>query len=195
MAAGDSATSICNIGLLEIGSDLITSLDDNFKRAILCKARYQQERRAVLRAHPWNFAKRFAQLPAATSVPAFRYANAFPVPNDYIRLLNLPDNERAVWEEGSIAGVGTVIMTNETAPLNAVYIYDCADETLFDPLFAKALGYSIGATVAVPLGQGKDKRADCLALFEATLALARTIGSQENSPIEWDTDVWLRTRA
>lgn len=50
------AVAICNSALLKIGTEKITSLSDNTKRAIICNEQYAKIRDQVLRAHPWNFA-------------------------------------------------------------------------------------------------------------------------------------------
>lgn len=190
MAAGDSIVGICNIGLIELGQPPITSLSDPVKAAIYCNARYDQVRREMLRAHPWNSARAQAQLSASTTAPLFKWANAFPLPADFIRMFRMPDNAEARYEI-----VGPVLMTDETAPLNIEYIFNLTDPTKFDPLFVTALGYAVGAAVAMPLVQKAAERTRLDNLVEAKLSIARLIGSQESSVQEWDDDVLLRSRA
>lgn len=48
--------SICNSALIKLGANIITSLDQNSKEAILCKAQYPIVLARALQAHPWNFA-------------------------------------------------------------------------------------------------------------------------------------------
>lgn len=189
MAAGDSATSICNIGLIAIGEEPIASLGDNRKAAILCATRYDQIRRKVLRMHPWNFARKQAQLAAGTAGPLFTYANAYPLPPDFIRMDDLPDNDQAAWDV-----IGNQLMTDEGAPLNVLYVSDVQDPTRFDPLFVEALGYSIAAELAQPMRQSQSLEQEMLTKVKDNLAIAQLIGSQENSSAEWDVDVWLRHR-
>lgn len=190
MAAGDSIVSICNIGLIELGEDPIAALTDRRKAAILANARYDQVRRSILRSAPWNCAKKQAQLAASTTPPAFTYANAYPTPADFIRMFDLPENDQAVWEV-----IGNTICTDEGSPLDTLYIFDLVDPTRFDPLLAESIGYAMGAALAVPLKQSKQARNDLLSIVEGKLAAARLAASQENSPKEWDVDVWLRQRA
>lgn len=196
MAVGDSAVSICNIGLIAIGEDPITSVfpPENFKASILCNARYHQVRRSILRSAPWNCAKRQVQLAAAAAAPAFTYGYAYPVPADFLRLIELPDNETAVWEMMNLPGIGNCIVTDEAAPLNAVIIWDLQDETQFDPLLAEAIGYGIGQVLAKPIVNSDKLKQEMAAEVESRLATARLTGSQENSPREWDEDVLLRSR-
>jgi len=190
MAAGDSIVSICNIALIALGESAIVSLQDPYKRAILCNARYDQVRREVLRAHPWNCAKRRAQLAANATAPAFGFSAAFPLPGDYIRLAELPD-----WDDPKYAVEDGQLLGDFTAPLNLIYIYDLQDPTRFDPLLVAALGYALAAELAEPLCQDTSKQQSMLKLLQGKLDLAKLVSSQENSSPEFDDDVLLRSRA
>lgn len=195
MAAGDSIVSICNVGLIAIGEPPITSLGDNRKAAIYCTARYDQVRREVLRSGTWNFAKRQAALPASPTSPLFDWTNSFPLPADYIRLLRMQRDPQSAYEEAADASGALCLWSNDAAPLNILYVYDIQDPTKFDPIFVAALGYAMGAELAMPITQSKAKRDDCVAQSTAKIGLARFTGSQESSPREWDTDVLLASRA
>lgn len=194
MAAGDSPVSICNIGLIALGEDPITSFTANGKRGTLCGVRYDQLRRAMLRACPWNCATRQVQLAASTTAPLFTYSALYAVPADFLRLNDLPDNRDALWELMNIAGVGPCIATDEGAPLNVLYNFDLQDATQFDPLLSEAIGYAVGATLAIPLARDKALKQMCEQEREGKLASARLTSAQENSRREWDTDTWLRQR-
>lgn len=189
MAAGDSVVGICNIGLIALGVTPIASLNDPSKAAILSNARYDQIRRELLRAHDWNFAKKQAQLAAAATPPLFTYANAYPTPADFIRMSDLPDNEQAIWEV-----IGNQIMTDEGAPLNAVYISDIQDPTRFDPIFVAGLGLAMAVELCEPITGSDTKIARLEQKIEGKLSAARLAGSQENASREWDVDIWLRRR-
>lgn len=190
MAAGDSPVSICNVGLIDgLGQDPISSLDDPVKAAILCKQRYDGLRREMLRQFPWNFARKQAKLAADVTAPLFQYGHAYPLPADYITMVNLPDNDMAEWQV-----FGNALYTDEGAPLNVIYICDFEDPVRFDPLFVKCLGLSIASALAIPLLQDKRLRDDLEALWRAKLGTAQSIASQENSPQPWDVDVLLRSR-
>jgi hypothetical protein len=190
MAAGDSIISICNLGLLALGQDPVNSLTDNRKAAILCNARYEQVRREMLRAHPWGFARRRAQLPASDTQPAFGDFTAFTLPSDFIRLVEAPDVcKRRGWmiEQRQL-------LSNETAPLNLLYIFDCQDATLFDPLFIAVLGYAIAVELAIPITQDRGIKSQMETELEGKLASARLVTSQDNSSSEYDVDVLLESR-
>lgn len=194
MAAGDSAVSVCNIGLIGLGEEPITAFTDQSKAARFCKARYDQLRRAMLRSCPWGCATRQAGLAASATAPMFTYAAFYPVPTDFIRLNDLPENRDAIWELMNIATVGQAIATDEGAPLDILYNFDLTDPTQFDPLLSEAIGYAVGAALAIPLGRDKALKQIMEGEREGRLSSARLVSAQENSRREWDTDTWLRQR-
>ncbi len=189
MAAGDSATSICNIGLIALGEPPLASLADNRKAAIICGARYDQIRREVLRSYVWNCAKKQAQLAAAANAPPFTYANAYPLPPDFIRMVDLPENDEAAWEV-----VGPNLLTDEGSPLDVLYGFDLIDPTKFDPLLSTIIGLAMAVDLCEPLTGSLAKRDRVLAMIEGKLNAGRLASSQENSSREFDEDVWLRKR-
>lgn len=189
MAAGDSSTSICNIALIALGEDPITSLADNTKRAILCSARYQDVRRAVLRSHPWNCNRKQAQWASDATGPLFTFAYRYQLPGDFMRMYSMPENDMALWDI-----MDGYLYTDQGSPLDVVYGYDLQDETKFDPLLTHAIAYSLAGELAIPLTQNTERAKQALAVMEGKLGIARLIGSQENSPREWDEDILLRSR-
>lgn len=191
MAQGDSAVGICNLALISIGEDPITSVfpPDNSKAAILCNALYDVKRRAALRSHCWGFAKKQARIPAAATPPQFTYANAYPVPADYIRHFDVPEADLLPWEI-----IDNQIYSDAGPPLDLVYVYNCDDPTRFDPLFVEKLALDLAADLSVPLKQNRATRKDLKQEASDKGADARHIGSQENSPREWEQDAWLRSR-
>lgn len=196
MALGDSIVSICNIAMIAVGEDLVVSVfpPDNNKRAILAAQRYDDVRRAVLRSYPWHCAKKYAQPAAGSTAPLFGYSNAYPVPADFIRELPLVDSAgNQISDKFEI--VGNAVYTNATSPINLPYIYDLQDPTRFDPLLVQAVGYALGAELAMPIGQSETKRNNLLKIMEGKIATARSASSQESSAMEtWDVDVMLRSR-
>lgn len=53
-----SSVEICNMALVKVGAELISSLSDNNKRAILCNLLYDKRRKRLIEGHPWRFARR-----------------------------------------------------------------------------------------------------------------------------------------
>lgn len=194
MAAGDSSTSICNIALIALGEDPIKALSENNKRAILCNARYDDCRRAVLRSHPWNFALKQAQLASDPTAPLFTWQYRYRTPDDFLRFFNEPEQDMSIWNIMADDTGATFIYANDEPPFQCVYIYDCQDPTKFDSLFVQALAYNIASELAISLTQNSQRAQAGLQMMEGKLSIARLAGAQENAPREWDDDIWLRSR-
>ena len=189
MAAGDSPVSICNGALIALGEDLITSLNDNTKRAILCLARYDVVRRRVLRDHPWHCAKTRVNLAADVNPPAFGYNFSYTLPADCLRVLDLPENDMAEWkvEAGKL-------LTDEIPPLSVLYIRDLSDCTMFDAGLVQYLERERAVELAEPLTQSPDKEQRMAQKAEQVRSDVELDNAQEGSSQEWDEDVLLRSR-
>jgi hypothetical protein len=189
MAAGDSIVSICNIALIELGEDPIVDLAQNVKPAILCRARYDDVRRGVLRASLWSCNTAYAQLAASPTPPPFGWSQSYPLPADFLRMIKIWDNSDAKWEV-----VGRNLYTNEGAPLNVVYGTDLQDPSVMDPLLVQTIGYTLALDLCHPITNSNDIFDRVAKKMEGKLDIGRLTTSQENSPREWDEDVWLRSR-
>lgn len=190
MALDDSQISIINQALRYLGEPPIVSLQDNSSAATTAAALYDPARRYVLRLHPWQFAAKRAQLAAAPTPPAFGYGAAFPVPADFLRVIELPDmaaTDRWKTEGGSI-------LCNGTAPLNLVYVCDLQDPTQFDSLFVRVLAYQLAGDMAPTISQEQSRQQAMYELAQATLDAERLVDSQSQAAPEYDDDVWLRAR-
>ena len=89
-----SAVAICNLALARLGQKPITSIETpTGANADLCALHYPMTRRALLRGpRVYNFAKKYARLTkSATEIPAFGFASAFALPNNFLRLLGIGD--------------------------------------------------------------------------------------------------------
>lgn len=193
MAAGDSRTSIANLALSMVGEDPISNLDNEpSKRGRYCRQFYDTSRRAMLAAAPWREAKKEFQAAAQTTPPLFHYSQAYPVPADYIRMVDL-ESPAGRWE---LMNVGDVlcIVSNDGAPLDEYYIFDLEDPTLFNPLLTKSIAADIAVNLAWPLARDMSLKEDLKADREAYLVLARTVSGQQASPRIFAGDGILRAR-
>lgn len=191
MAAGDSATSISNMALLFIGEDLIVNVSppDNTKRAVLCSQFYDPVRRAVLEAAPWDCAKREAQLAASGTNPLFNYAKSYPLPADFIRMWEWPQEGRPVWEIANNPTVGRCIMSSVTpGPLPITYVFDLQDPTMMDPTFVLCLAYGLAGALALPLARDGGLRAQMMRARDELIAAARVAASQQGFPPQSDAE-------
>lgn len=74
-----NSTEICNMALSYLGNGRINSVDDAAEDARKCKIHYDHDRRRMLAAYSWGFAKRIERLALFTSdVPGWDYAYSYP---------------------------------------------------------------------------------------------------------------------
>ncbi len=189
MAAGDSITGICNLALGLLGQPGIVTLTDNSKAARYCALFWNNTRQRVIREYLWNFAKADYQPVLAPVQPTFQWTYAYQLPANTLRVWNMPEADTDPWEIK-----GGALYSNEDSP-QVVVIVDVTDPTLFDAMFVKVLAMELALDLAVPLGaevrEATQMIAQRLAGFKAQAVLVNAL---ENSPTEWDEDVWLRNR-
>lgn len=192
---------IYNSALIKMGEETIASTSASNKRARLVNEQYDKCRREVLRAHPWNFALKRAELAADASPPAFGYDNRFPVPSDLLRPWKCwnsgnddLDPEIEKWKEEN-----GYILTDESQ-LFIQYIYNCQDVTLFDAQFEEVLALRLAGDTCYAITQSRSRANDLIAAYQRWEALARSSDGQTGTPDvvlegEWtrgriDEDVW-----
>lgn len=194
MAAGDSIVSIVNSALIALGEDPIVSLGDPTKRAILANIRYDPVRRAVLRSFPWPCATQAVSLALSSYSPVVTYDFAYSLPADYLRFLDLPDSDGALWEVGQDAIAGNLLLTNEVSPLAGIYVRDLADPSRFDSLLVDVLALELAIDLCEPLTQSAGKLQQLQTRLAEKRPSAQLASSDEQSSKEWDEDIWLRSR-
>lgn len=186
-----SMVLIANIALINLGETRITSLDDQQKKAVLCKERLPDIIDATLRAHPWNCATTRASLPVHSVVPAYEYSAQFMLPAEphCLRVLDIQDyTER--WEIE-----GRFILANHGGPLKIKFIKRIVDPTEFDSLCIQAIAARLSMDLAMPITQSQTMMDGMAAMYKAKLAEARTINAQESGgQDELSADQWLNSR-
>jgi len=185
-----SVTGICNRALQLVGSaQQILNLTDNTREARACTRAYDPSRRAELRAHPWNFSIKRAQLAANTAAPPFGPVYEFPLPTDCLRVI-VPMYAACDWNVE-----GRNIVATSATPLNIRYIADIEDPTLFDAQFCEVLAYRIALAIVEDMTQSNTKRQNLRSEYSAALAEARKVDATESIPeraadSEWVTSRW-----
>ena len=156
-----STVQICNLALTKLGAARITSLQDNTKQARSLNAIFEQVRDAELAAHPWSFAIKRAEIPASSTAPAFGWSYAYPLPSDYIKLVQVGDTF-AFYDSGDTGALfdveGGAVLTDEASPLQIRYVYRVTNSGLFPSMFVQSLACRLAAEVAEDLTQNLSKR-------------------------------------
>lgn len=197
--AAQSSTSIANRALQMVGAAAILALTDNTPEARAANNCYDACRRAELRAHRWNFARKRALLAPSATPPAFGYTYSFPLPTDclYVPLTNDWDSD---WEVE-----GRAILTNSgnspdsaTPPdgtvLALAYVADVTDPPLFDPLFCEALAARMAVEMVERLTQSNQKAQDMQGRYKFAIAEASSANAFEQLAQDPPEDDWIAAR-
>jgi len=188
-----SVVAMCNAALVQLGKPTIVSLDDNNENARRCKVLYDQVRRMVLEAHPWNGCTKQAELNLLSSTPEFEWSYIFQLPTDCLRPVKSDQdvgNER-LWEQK-----GDKIYTDH-GTLKMEYIYDCKDTTLFSQGLRLAISARLEAELAYTVTGSTTLAETKLAIYqEIKLPEAKSIDAQVGRSQRQDDeyDAWEQSR-
>lgn len=183
-----SAATVVNIGLTALGDPtLIVTLDDNTKTANLAKKIYDPLRKAELRAHPWNFARKRVKVAKDATNPAFGYSYRYLKPADFVRLVTTEDQTDFQIE-------GDYILSDDSSPIELIYISNVTDVSKFDPLFMQALGLRLAIDLSPHLTNSGTKRERLKEDYRDVVSEARRTNAIENIPAERPEDTWISVR-
>lgn len=188
-----SVVGVCNSALQKLGSsERITSLADNSKHARALNAAYESIRDKLLRATPWNFAIKRAQLAAAVTTPLFTKANAFPLPSDFLRLLPTDPEDNANTLDWQIES-GSIV-TNDDAPLEIRYIWRVTDPNAMDVLFLDLWATELALQTCLEITGSNTKKEALREDRKVILREAKRVNAIESeAPVPPD-DTWITAR-
>jgi len=179
-----SEVDICNMALDLLKVDPITNIRDPKTNAeSICARWYDTTRRQVLRSHPWNFAKALYQCSLNATAPLFGYANKYNLPNDFIRLRFIgDDNEGLVGQDYEIEGNAILIDNSDATSLNIGYIKDETQVSKFDELFKRYVSTQMAYNMAYAFSGKSTLRQDVERMLQDIRIEARAINGQDNPP-------------
>jgi hypothetical protein len=202
-----SIISVCNRALTKLGSNRITSLDDNTKAARVMSANYDAVRRAEIRSHRWSFAMARTQLPALAAAPVWGFARAFQLPADNLRLDFIDSFYLWDWVgyDGFYRGFtggsttpfaveGGQILTDISAPLNVRYARDITDPNVFDAAFAESLACKLAMEACEDLTQSSTKFQQVATEYADAIKTAKAVNAIERPPERLAESDWIIAR-
>lgn len=197
-----STTQIGNRALTKLGEQRVLSLGDDNNAGRTLNSMFDQVRDAELRRHNWKFALKRAMLPALVDAPAFGYAYQFPLPSDFLRLVQVGEvyirpftKYQSSWSvERASDDSGQVILCNIAAPLPIRYVSRVENSALFDPLFVECFACKLAFEACEAITQSNTKQDSCSSQYKFALQEAVRCDSIEIPPddIPWGT--WLESR-
>lgn len=175
-----SQTAICKRALESIGVAPILDISDDSPQAKALRRVWDDTLRAFLTDHPWHFAKRRAELAAAVETPAYGFDFYYPVPADFLRLLqikNLQGFSIEAMSDGSQA-----IATSSASPIYILYIYNLTDPARLPPHAVEALARWLAYDVVGDLTESGTKKQQAGSDLAVALRNAKRINGMQKQP-------------
>ena len=190
-----SEVSIANRALTKLGADRILMLTDESQTARTINSMYVDVRDAEIRRYTWKFSIKRTSLSALVTPPAWGYKYQYPLPSDYIGLVQVnefysrPRDRKAAW---SIEGDS--ILTDFDAPLKLRYKARIENADLYDPLFVEVLACKLAMEACETLTQSGSKYDAAAQGYKFALSEAARQDALENPPEEFPWGSFLDAR-
>lgn len=186
-------TDICNLALVSLGHQTITSMDEASKGASLCKLRYPICRDMLLAHHPWNFAIRRTVLAKETAVPGHEFEARHTLPNDCLRVWRTNwEADGDTYTEWRVEG-GALVCNEDVVRIE--YITRVTNAGDFPIWFADLLSAQIAAELAIPMTDNAALAERLQGAAERKLTMCRSQDAQEGKPrMVIDTNDFLNAR-
>lgn len=201
-----SKVEIANRALTKLGEDRILSLADDTKAARTLNSMFDIVRDAELRRSNWNFAVSRAQLAASTTDPEWGFGYAYPLPADFLKLLDIDGSwscpaqtdyvtyDNSIFRIENVADVGSCIVTDLAAPLKIRYTMRATDTAKYDPAFVEALACRLAIEACETLTQSGTKKQAAMVEYRMAINEAITANAVENPARALADDSWIRSR-
>lgn len=198
-----SRVGVINRALIKLGVQTIADPDEESEPARVSKQVFDDTVQAELRKNPWAFAIRRARLAASVTAPSFGFKTAFPLPTDFIRIVQVGDyfDFSAVRNAPLDRSVvpyrieGRSIVTDLPAPLNIRYVADIsADPGQWDATFVDALAARLSVEMCETLTKNTSKLTLMERLYQRAIGEARRLNAIESPPEPLPDNSWVMTR-
>jgi hypothetical protein len=164
-----SWTTLCNMALARMGSELITDLQDGSQNSLYCQTFLDDAIQIVLNDYSWLNCRRRVVLGPDVEKPPFRWRNYFTVPDGYIRHISILDS-------GGYAvpfiREGNKILS-DADELNLVYIYKPYNPNDIGPHVRVAIYTRLAYLISTAISSNETLLQVLIAEYEAALEKAK----------------------
>jgi hypothetical protein len=183
MPGGATKLEVYNLAIDVIKDTALQSTSDPSATAKWMNRNYDQIVKELLRAYPWNFAKKFVSLSAEAEAPEHTWTYSYKPTPGWLRVLPIRRGGNRFGTLVPYEVAGNRIYTNEAAPLKVVLIMDkTANPGEWDPLFVRMVSASLALGMANKF-TSKNKFIELASqMLTNARALAEQIDSFEGSP-------------
>ncbi|HEY6026401.1 MAG TPA: hypothetical protein VIV09_05825 [Pseudolabrys sp.] len=187
---------IANRALAKLGEAPLLAMTDNTKAGRTMNAMFDAVRDAELRRCRWKFAVKRDQLTALAAAPAWGYLYAYPLPADFLAIVQV--NDYYLHPLAKNAGLWSVeggqILTDIAPLLKVRYTARIDNAGLFDPLFCEALACKLAYEACEAITQSGSKKQLLGQDYKDALLEAARVDAIENPPVDLPDFSWLDSR-
>lgn len=167
-----SQIQIINVALSRIGANEIQSLSTNTAEQKLAVNFWDVARQDCLRAHPWNFALKDAQLNQIDGYTSFEFKYAYQLPADFIRLMQYYSNP-VFKVQGR-----RILSNNEVCKIK--YVSDVQNPMEWDASFTDLMAQRLAHDMGYALTKSQSTADAMWSIYQQKLKNARHIDSTED---------------
>ncbi len=194
-----SETQIAKLALQHIGDRYdISDLTEESVEAEQVNLIFDDTRDAMLRAHPWGFAKKFATPTALTGTVPNNFDYMYTYIPDCVLVRRVVDpldaDTKIKFEVARNSSDVKVILTDQ-ADAEFEYTMRVTNPADFDPNFVMALSYALAAKLAMPLTGDREIMSDMVKLANGVQYGAEETDSNEGIEKEAPDADWIEVRA
>jgi len=200
MASSITELNVVNRALTKLGEQKLTSLEQDKKTARVMSGIVDPVRDRFLRKNPWNSAIKRVQIAASSTAPAWGWTTAYPLPADYIKLLNV-ESSSTVSNLSSSKNIpknieykieGGSILCDETLALNVRYVSRETDMTRYDPSMIEALATLYAHEACMSLTEDSGLKNQLMAEYKEMIQEAKQLDGWEDDMQDFPTDSWIQ---
>lgn len=190
-----SKVEVANLALTKLGDDPILLLTDDTKPARTLNRIFDLVADAEMQANWWKFTIKRTELSALVDPPAWGYSSQYPLPSDYLGLVQVNDiyvrsfsRQQTAWavESGRL-------LTDMPAPLKLRYVAR-AQAAAWHPLFVDAFACKLAMEACETLTQSDSKFQRIAKQYEIAIQRAHSMDAIENPPEEFPLGSWNESR-
>lgn len=186
MAADE--TEIANLALSLLGEDPVDDISDDVARARTMNLWFDHVRDAVLQDHPWDSVSARAELTVDGSAPDFGFSRQYPLPNDYLRLVQFNDGKTPYRIEGSM-------LLTDAGEARIRYVKSETDVTVFEPMLVSAIAARLALeTVGKIVGHDSALLDRLEAMYKSKLQSGRGVDAMSGPQEVFEADTWTDAR-
>ena len=186
-----SKVTVANQALVEhLGQDPIVGFDDGTTESKAVNTLYENIRKEVIREHPWKCIQTRVNLTFASPTPAFLYSRGYPLPADFMRIVDVYEGEIALksgWKKEN----GRILITSD-GPLQLVYVFDSEDTNEWDSLLTSCVSARLALALAPKLNP--DKKDTVAGMWKELQSQAKRVNAQDGNSISPSIDSWVAAR-